>query len=101
MELECLSSCWQGGVAEHGHGRLTRRGVTVADSSSAGAVGQPPEINTHVPQTARIWNYWLGGKDNFDVDRQVGDQILEAFPAIVENARLPGLPGPRGPVPGR
>ena len=48
---------------------------------------QPPEIITNVPQTARIWNYWLGGKDNFPVDRQVGDQILEAFPAIVENAR--------------
>ena len=32
-------------------------------------------------------NYWLDGKDNFPVDRQVGDQILEAFPAIVENAR--------------
>ena len=47
----------------------------------------PPEIDTSVPQTARIWNYWLGGKDNFPVDRAVGDQILEAFPAIVENAR--------------
>jgi O-methyltransferase involved in polyketide biosynthesis len=57
----------------------------VDDSSSS--VGQPPEINTAVPQTARIWNYWLGGKDNFPVDRQVGDQILDAFPAIVENAR--------------
>jgi O-methyltransferase involved in polyketide biosynthesis len=40
-----------------------------------------------VPQTARIWNYWLGGKDNFPVDRAVGGQILAAFPAIVENAR--------------
>jgi len=40
-----------------------------------------------MPQTARIWNYWLGGKDNFPVDRAVGDQVLEAFPAIVENAR--------------
>jgi hypothetical protein len=48
---------------------------------------QPPELNTGVPQTARIWNYWLGGKDNFPVDRQVGEQVLEAFPAIVENAR--------------
>jgi hypothetical protein len=58
----------------------------VADNSSTS--GQvPPEINTNVPQTARIWNYWLGGKDNYPVDRQVGDQILEAFPAIVENAR--------------
>jgi O-methyltransferase involved in polyketide biosynthesis len=58
----------------------------VADNSST-ASQVPPEVNTNVPQTARIWNYWLGGKDNFPVDRQVGDQILEAFPAIVENAR--------------
>ncbi len=48
---------------------------------------QEPGFDTSVPQTARIWNYWLGGKDSFPVDRAVGDQILEAFPAIVENAR--------------
>jgi S-adenosyl methyltransferase len=47
----------------------------------------PAEINTDVPQTARIWNYWLGGKDNYPADRQVGDEVLQAFPAIVENAR--------------
>jgi O-methyltransferase involved in polyketide biosynthesis len=58
----------------------------VADNSAT-ASQVPPEVNTDVPQTARIWNYWLGGKDNFAVDRHVGDQILEAFPAIVENAR--------------
>jgi O-methyltransferase involved in polyketide biosynthesis len=40
-----------------------------------------------VPQTARIWNYWLGGKDNFAVDRGVGDQINEAFPEMVGIAR--------------
>jgi len=45
------------------------------------------ELDTGVPQTARIWNYWLGGTDNFAVDRQVGDQIREAFPDIVDNAR--------------
>lgn len=45
------------------------------------------KLDTSVPQTARIWNYWLGGKDNFAVDRQVGDQIREAFPQIVDNAR--------------
>ena len=55
--------------------------------NSATASQVPHKVNTDVPQTARIWNYWLGGKDNFDVDREVGDQILEAFPAIVENAR--------------
>jgi hypothetical protein len=51
-------------------------------SSSAG-----PKLDTSAPHSARIWNYWLGGKDNFAVDRQVGDQVREVFPAIVENAR--------------
>jgi SAM-dependent methyltransferase len=46
-----------------------------------------PPLDTSVPQTARIWNYWLGGKDNFAVDRAVGDQIRAAFPDIVDNAR--------------
>jgi SAM-dependent methyltransferase len=48
---------------------------------------QDPPLDTSVPQTARIWNYWLGGKDNFAVDRQVGDEIRKAFPDIVDNAR--------------
>jgi SAM-dependent methyltransferase len=45
------------------------------------------QVDTSVPQTARIWNYWLGGTDNFPVDREVGDQIRAAYPQIVENAR--------------
>jgi O-methyltransferase involved in polyketide biosynthesis len=40
-----------------------------------------------VPQTARIWNYWLGGKDNYEVDRTVGDQINQAYPEIGALAR--------------
>jgi S-adenosyl methyltransferase len=27
-------------------------------------------IDTTVPHSARIWNYWLGGKDNYAVDRE-------------------------------
>ena len=48
---------------------------------------QPPEIDASVPHSARIWNYWLGGKDNYPVDREAGDQFREAFPEIVEVAR--------------
>ena len=59
----------------------------MADRPSITGDEELPELDTGIPQTARIWNYWLGGKDHFPVDRQVGDQILEAFPAIVENAR--------------
>jgi hypothetical protein len=45
------------------------------------------KIDTTVPQTARVWNYWLGGKDNYAVDRALGDEIAKAFPIIVEIAR--------------
>jgi O-methyltransferase involved in polyketide biosynthesis len=48
---------------------------------------RPPEIDTSVPHSARIWNYWLGGKDNYPVDREAGDQYREAFPEIVDVAR--------------
>src|ERR1700746_980184 len=47
-------------------------------------------IDTTVPHSARIWNYWLGGKDNFAVDREAGDQYLEIFPGIGVVARPPG-----------
>ena len=39
------------------------------------------------PHSARVWNYWLGGKDNYEVDREIGDQVAEVFPGIVEVAR--------------
>ncbi|WP_030671885.1 SAM-dependent methyltransferase [Streptomyces sp. NRRL B-1347] len=47
----------------------------------------PTLINSNVPHSARIWNYWLGGKDCYEVDRQVGDQIRAANPGIIEIAR--------------
>ncbi|GGM27785.1 MULTISPECIES: SAM-dependent methyltransferase [Micromonospora] len=49
---------------------------------------QRPKIDADVPQTARIWNYLLGGKDNFAVDRAVGDQIISSLPQLAQNARL-------------
>lgn len=44
-------------------------------------------IDTTVAHSPRIWNYWLGGKDNYSVDREVGDQFREIFPQIVDIAR--------------
>jgi len=46
-----------------------------------------PKIDTSVPHSARIWNYWLGGKDNYPVDREAGDKYREAYPQIVDVAR--------------
>ncbi|MEU1518118.1 SAM-dependent methyltransferase [Streptomyces sp. NPDC005811] len=45
------------------------------------------EIDTSVPHSARIWNYWLGGKDNYPVDEAAGDSYTAVFPGIVTIAR--------------
>jgi S-adenosyl methyltransferase len=49
--------------------------------------GLPTDIDTTVPHTARVWNYWLGGKDNYAVDRAVGDEVMTAMPDVPEAAR--------------
>jgi hypothetical protein len=59
----------------------------MTESSSAAGQHWAPEIDTSVPQSARIWNYWLGGKDYFPVDQAAGDQYREVFPGIVDIAR--------------
>ncbi|GAA1900342.1 SAM-dependent methyltransferase [Asanoa iriomotensis] len=48
--------------------------------------GQVPTLDTGVPHSARLWNYWLGGKDNFAPDRAAGDEIAKRFPSIVDLA---------------
>ena len=44
-------------------------------------------VDAGVPHTSRIWNYWLGGKDNFAADRAIGDQVQQFLPDIVTSAR--------------
>ncbi|MCL6673776.1 SAM-dependent methyltransferase [Streptomyces panaciradicis] len=48
-------------------------------------------IDTLRPHTARIWNYWLGGGDYYEVDRVAGDRIRELHPGIGEYARADRL----------
>ncbi|MGH3932697.1 MAG: SAM-dependent methyltransferase [Pseudonocardiaceae bacterium] len=59
----------------------------MTDSSAASSQEQPPGIDTSVAHTARVWNYWLGGKDNYPVDREVGEQVRATLPDIVHAAR--------------
>ena len=46
-----------------------------------------PDIDTAKAHTARVWNYWLGGRDNYLVDREVGERIRALLPDIVDAAR--------------
>jgi hypothetical protein len=43
-------------------------------------------IDTSKPHSARFWNYFVGGKDHYDVDREIGDQIKQIFPGLVDVA---------------
>jgi hypothetical protein len=42
-----------------------------------------PKIDTSVAHIARVYDYWLGGKDNFAVDREVGEKVLAIHPETV------------------
>jgi hypothetical protein len=57
-----------------------------------GREGKLDAIDTTVAQPARRYNYWLGGKDNFAVDRESGDLIAKTFPTVrtaaIENRRF-------------
>ena len=54
---------------------------------SDGPDWMPPEINTGVAHSARVYDYWLGGKDNFAADRALGDAMIEAIPSLPVMAR--------------
>jgi hypothetical protein len=57
----------------------------VSDDAAAARAGL--KLDTTVSHSARIWNYWLGGKDNFAVDREAGDRVAAMLPSIVAQAR--------------
>ena len=42
----------------------------------------PPGVNANVPHSARIYDYWMGGKDNFAADRAVAEAIVQAIPTM-------------------
>ncbi len=40
------------------------------------------DFDTTVAHPARVWDYWLGGKDNFAADREAGDRVLAVMPTM-------------------
>ncbi|TDD60326.1 SAM-dependent methyltransferase [Actinomadura rubrisoli] len=45
-------------------------------------------LQSHLPHSARVWGYLLGGKENYPADREVGDMIVQMFPGIATLARM-------------
>jgi O-methyltransferase involved in polyketide biosynthesis len=46
-----------------------------------------PEFDVTVPHISRVYDYWLGGKENFAADRELGEQTMRAYPDIVYSVR--------------
>jgi hypothetical protein len=46
-----------------------------------------PPFDTDVAHIARVYDYWLGGKDNYAADRVAGEAALEAYPDLVSSVR--------------
>lgn len=46
-----------------------------------------PAFDTSVAHSARVYDYWLGGKDNFAADRVAAEQVIEVRPAIRTDVR--------------
>ncbi|MFW6691422.1 SAM-dependent methyltransferase [Streptomyces sp. MAR4 CNX-425] len=52
--------------------------------------GEPAALSLEqqqVPSSARVWNYWLGGKDHYRSDRVAGEAVVASYPQIVTLAR--------------
>jgi len=44
-------------------------------------------FDTTRPNIARVWDYWLGGKDNFAADRELAEKMLAVHPVTAQMAR--------------
>jgi hypothetical protein len=60
--------------------------TTAQQPSSTGSQDRPT-FDTSVAHIARVYDYWLGGKDNYAADRKAGDAALEAYPYIAAGVR--------------
>jgi hypothetical protein len=56
-------------------------------SSVPASLSELPKLDSSTAHIARVYDYWLGGKDNFAVDREVGDKVLDIHPQTALSVR--------------
>src|ERR1019366_7889093 len=67
------------GIASARGVALKERAVTQDSPGATKGSGKLPGFDTGVANAARMWNYWIGGKDNFRADRAAGGEGLEGM----------------------
>ncbi len=63
------------------------RSILVTDDSHTPVQERTTPANTAVAHSARFWNYLLGGKDNYAVDRELAEQIVAVIPSFRDTVR--------------
>jgi len=63
------------------------RSILVTENSHTPMREKAVLVNTAVAHSARFWNYMLGGKDNYAIDREVAEQILAVIPSFRDTVR--------------
>jgi hypothetical protein len=63
--------------------------VTDSTAQEDAAIAGPEALafDTGTPNSARMWNYWIGGKDNYAADRAAAEAVIAAFPVLPVIAR--------------
>jgi S-adenosyl methyltransferase len=59
----------------------------VTDNGAGSEPGAPPGIDISVAHPARVYDYWLGGKDNFAADRKAAEEVIAIRPAMRRDIR--------------
>ena len=59
----------------------------VTDDRPGREPGAPLGIDTSVAHPARVYDYWLGGKDNFAADRKAAEEVIAIRPAMRRDIR--------------
>jgi len=58
-----------------------------SDDTNGGASRIASYFDTSKAHMARVYDYWLGGKDHFAADRVAGDAVIQAYPAVITTVR--------------
>ncbi|HEY2577151.1 MAG TPA: SAM-dependent methyltransferase [Streptosporangiaceae bacterium] len=67
--------------------RAAGQGKTADQYKAAGQDKTVPKVDATKPHPARIYDYWLGGKDNFAVDRELAQVMIDAYPGVIGGVR--------------
>ena len=66
---------------------MSRQDVSAGPQGSDTTAAEPPSFDITRAHPARVYDYWLGGKDNYEADREAAEQFIEAMPNILAGVR--------------